>query len=95
VGDIIEAEVPQSMLRQIGEQEWAFPKHPVSGLTVSHDQETSLRQVYRIECQPSLAIWNPRYQTKLLDMQREGKIAPQVLEQLANEQLMEAFIKEQ
>ena len=38
---------------------------------------------------------NPRYQTKLLDMQREGKIAPQVLQQLANEQLMEAFIKEQ
>lgn len=43
----------------------------------------------------SCNLQNARYQTKLLDMQREGKIAPQVLEQLANEQLMEAFIKEQ
>ena len=36
-----------------------------------------------------------RYQTKLLDMQRQGKVAPQVLQQLASEQLLESYIKEQ
>jgi hypothetical protein len=42
-----------------------------------------------------LVCSNVRYQTKLFEMQREGKVAPQVLQQLANERLLEAYVTEQ
>jgi hypothetical protein len=75
-----------------------FHTRHVLGLIVSHDHITEECHCFRYKASSITLVSqpaNPRYQTKLLDMQREGKIAPQVLQQLANEQLMEAFIKEQ